>query len=60
MALLKKHVDRTISYANLARDLERNPQTIKRWLQVLENVYVIYRVTSYHNNITRSLLKVKK
>lgn len=58
--LLKERVGSTVSYANLARDLERDPNTIKRWLKLLENLYVIFRVTPYHKNIARSLLKEPK
>lgn len=58
--LLKDRVGSTVSYANLARDLERDPNTIKRWLQLLEDIYLIFRVKPYHKNITRSLLKEPK
>lgn len=60
VSLLKKRVGSTISYANLARDLDRDANTIKRWLNLLETLYVIYRVTPYHKNIARSLLKEPK
>lgn len=58
--LLKERVGTCISYANLARDLERDANTVKRWLQLLEELYVIFRVTPYHKKITRSLLKEPK
>ncbi|MHB1946889.1 MAG: ATP-binding protein [Gammaproteobacteria bacterium] len=58
--LLKQRVGSSVSYANLARDLERDPNTIKRWLRLLENLYVIFRVRPYHKNIARSLLKEPK
>jgi len=58
--LLKDRIGSTVSYANLARDLERDPNTIKRWLQLLENLYIIFRVNPYHKNIARSLLKEPK
>jgi len=58
--LIKSRVGTTISYANLARDLERDANTVKRWLQLLENLYIIYRITPYHKNIARSLLKEPK
>lgn len=58
--LLKTRVGAGVSYANLARDLERDINTIKRWLQLLENLYIIFRVTPYHHNIARSLLKEPK
>lgn len=57
---LKERVGGTVSYANLARDLEYDQTTIKRWLELLENLYIIFRVTPYSNNIARSLLKEPK
>ena len=32
----------------------------KRWLELLENMYVLFRVTPFHKNIARSLLKEPK
>jgi len=58
--LLKKRVGSCVSYASLARDLERDANTVKRWLQLLENLYVIFRVTPYHKKVGRSLLKEPK
>lgn len=58
--LLKSRVGNTVSYANLARDLNRDANTVKRWLLLLENLYIIYRVTPYHKNIARALLKEPK
>lgn len=60
VTLLKQRIGGSVSYSNLARDLERDPNTIKRWLQMLENLYVIFRVIPYHKNIARSLLKEPK
>ena len=57
LALLKQRVGSTVSYANLARDLETDINTIKRWLLWLENLYIIFKVTPYHKNVSRSLLK---
>lgn len=58
--LLSQRVGSTVSYANLARDLDRDPNTIKRWLQLLENLYIIHRVTPYSRNVIRSLKKEPK
>lgn len=58
--LLKLKVGSTISYANLARDLEKDAKTIKRWLLLLENLYIIFKVTPYSKKISRSLLKEPK
>lgn len=58
--LLKMNVGSTVSFANLARDLERDAKTIKRWLQLLEELYIIFKVTPFSKNIARSLLKEPK
>jgi predicted AAA+ superfamily ATPase len=58
--LLKKRVGGSVSYSNLARDLEKDVSTIKRWLVMLEDLYIIYRVTPYSKNIARALLKEPK
>ncbi len=58
--LLKLNVGSTISYGNLARTLEKDAKTIKRWLQLLEELYIIFRVTPYSKRIARSLLKEPK
>ncbi len=58
--LLRERVGSPVSYASLARDLERDAKTIRRWLQSLENMYVIFSVRPYHRNIARSLLKEPK
>ena len=58
--LLKDRVGSSVSYSNLARDLKKDVNTIKRWLAMLEDLYVIYRVTPYSKNIARSLLKEPK
>ncbi|MDM7987494.1 MAG: ATP-binding protein [Smithella sp.] len=58
--LLKKKVGSPISYKSLAEDLQCSDKTVKRWLSVLETLYVIYKVPPYHKNISRSLLKAPK
>lgn len=58
--LLRDRVGSTISYANLAQDLERDPKTIKRWLQLLENLYIVFKVTPFANKISRSIRKEPK
>ena len=58
--LLRANVGSTVSYANLARTLERDAKTIKRWLQLLEELYLIFKVTPYAKNVARSLLKEPK
>jgi len=58
--LLKNRVGSSVSYSNLAQDLQKDVTTIKRWLFMLEDLYIIHRVTPYSSNIARSLLKEPK
>jgi predicted AAA+ superfamily ATPase len=60
LLLLQQNVGSTISYSNLARSLEKDTKTIKAWLQLLEDLYIIFKVTPYSKRITRSLLKEPK
>ena len=58
--LLKKKVGSPISYSSLAEDLQCSDKTIKRWLTILETLYVVFRVPPFHRNISRSILKAPK
>lgn len=58
--LLRERVTSTISYASLARDIEISPHTVKKYISILEALYIVFRVTPYSNNIARSLLKEPK
>lgn len=58
--LLRDRVGSPISYTSLAEDLHCAPKTVKNWLTILENLYVIFKVTPWHKNIARSLVKSPK
>jgi len=58
--LLKKRVGSPVSYASLARDIECSPKSVKNWLQILENLYIVFPVRPYHKNIGRAILKEPK
>ena len=58
--LLKARVGSSTSFSSLAEDLQVSVHTVKHWLQILENLYVIFPVRPYHRNIARSILKEPK
>jgi predicted AAA+ superfamily ATPase len=58
--LLKERVGSLTSYSTLAEDLQVSIHTVKHWLQILENLCLIFPVRPYHRNISRSLLKESK
>jgi predicted AAA+ superfamily ATPase len=55
--MMRERTGKSVSYLNLSRDLERDPKTIKRWLDILESLYVLFKVKPYSTKIARSLLK---
>lgn len=58
--LLKNRVGSPVSYVSLARDLQCSDKTIKRWLQILEDLYVVFKVVPYHTSVVRALRKMPK
>lgn len=58
--LLKRRVGSPLSYRSLAEDLQCSDKTVKRWITILENMYVVFRVFPFHKNISRSILKSPK
>jgi predicted AAA+ superfamily ATPase len=58
--LLSERVGGTLSYASLAKDLQVSPHTVKKWIQILERLFVIFVVTPYTKNIALSILKEPK
>jgi predicted AAA+ superfamily ATPase len=58
--LLADRVGSGISYANLARDLEVSAPTVKTWIQILEDLYVIYTVRPFSKTLAKSILKEPK
>ena len=58
--LLRDRVGSSVSYQSLAEDVAVSPVTIKKYIQILEALFVIFRVTPYSRNIARSILKEPK
>ena len=58
--LLRKKVGSPISYKTIAEDVAVSPATVKKYIDVLEALYIIFRVTPFSKNIARSILKEPK
>ena len=58
--LLANRVGGTISFRNLANDLQVTPQTVQRWVLLLEKLFVIFIVRPYTGGLARALLKEPK
>lgn len=57
---LQRSVGSPISYQSIAEDVQVTHQTVKRYIQILEDLYIVFRVIPYSKNIARSLLKEPK
>lgn len=60
LQLLRTKVGSPLSFASIANDLQTSPNTIKKYIQILESLYIIFLVTPFHKNIARSILKEPK
>jgi uncharacterized protein len=60
ISLLAERVGTPISNASLGQLLQKDPKTIHRWLEILEDLYVIFRVQPYHKNLARAIRKEPK
>ncbi|HBS27580.1 MAG TPA: hypothetical protein DD827_10765 [Gammaproteobacteria bacterium] len=60
LELLRQRVGSPLSYTSLARDVGCAPNTIKRYIEIFEALYIIFRVTPHHRNIARSIQKEAK
>jgi uncharacterized protein len=58
--LLRHKVASPISYNSLARDLGISPVTVKKYVNILESLYIIFVVKPYSKKISRSILKQPK
>jgi len=58
--LLPARVGAPLSIANLRQDLEIDHKTCERWLQILENLYVCFRVAPYGFSRIRAVKKERK
>ncbi len=58
--LLRQRVGSPVSYSSLARDLQCSDKSVKKWLTILENMYVLFKVPPFHKNIARAIQKAPK
>ncbi len=58
--LLRRRVGSPISYKSLSEDLQLAPNTVKKYIQTLEALFIVFRVTPFSKNIARSILKEPK
>ena len=60
LELLRSRVGSPVSYSSIAGDIGIAPNTVKNYIQVFEELYIVFRVTPFTGNIARSILKEPK
>lgn len=60
LELLRQRVGSSISYSSIAQDVGVSPNTVKKYIQIFEALYIVFRVIPFTKNIGRSLLKEPK
>ncbi len=60
LELLRRRVGSPVSYSSLAGDTAVSPNTVKKFIDIFEALYIVFRLTPYSRNIARSLLREPK
>jgi uncharacterized protein len=60
LELLRERVGSPLSLASIARDLAIAPATLKRYLDILQALFIVFTVQPWHRNIARAILQVPK
>lgn len=58
--LLRGRVGSPVSYTSIAEDVAISPNTVKKYIDILEALYIVFRIKPFSQNIARSLLKEPK
>ncbi|MBI5524993.1 MAG: ATP-binding protein [Deltaproteobacteria bacterium] len=58
--LLRERVGTPVSYSSIARDVEVAPNTVKKFIRILEALCIVFRVVPHTASVARSLLKNPK
>jgi len=58
--LLRERVGSPLSLASIARDLAVAPATLKRYLEILKALFIVFTVQPWHRNVGRAILQTPK
>lgn len=60
MELLRSRVGSPLSYTSIAGDLQLAPNTVRRYIDILESLCIVFTVRPFHANVARAILKEPK
>lgn len=58
--LLRERVGSPLSYKSIAEDLQIAPNTVRKYIEILESLCIIFLIRPFHSNIARAVLKEPK
>ncbi len=58
--LLRERVGQSVSYDNLAKTLGISPPTVKNWVGLLEELYLVFLLPPYSSRLSRSIRKERR
>jgi hypothetical protein len=58
--LLRERVGSPLSYTAIAEDIQIAPNTVRKYVDILESLCIIFLVRPFHQNIARAILKEPK
>ena len=58
--LLRDRVGSPLSLASMGRDLAISPNTLRKYLEILEALFIVFIVRPWHRNIARATLQAPK
>lgn len=60
LEMLRKRVGSPLSCTSLANDLQVAPNTVRKYVAILESLHIVFPIRPFHTNIARSILKEPK
>lgn len=60
LEMLRNRVGSPLSFASLSEDIQISPNTVRKYIDILESLHIIFIIRPYHRNIARSILKEPK
>lgn len=60
LELLRRKVGSPVSYLSIAEDVQISPVTVKKYIDILEELFIIFKVSPFSRNVARSILKEPK
>jgi predicted AAA+ superfamily ATPase len=60
VAVLTRQSGALANYSSLAREVSVSVDTVRRWLRLLQALYVVFEVRPWHRNVAKSLRKQPK